>query len=96
MSARFVAGTQAPETSFLARQWGGATAVGRLAGNAPALVFTPDPNRSARIGSGAPAPPAALARRDNVVILMLESVPWSRLFGPLARPEATPRMDTWL
>lgn len=91
--ARFVAGTQAPETSFLARQWGGATAVGRLAGNAPALVFTPDPNRSARIGSVAPAPPAALARRDNVVILMLESVPWSRLFGPLARPEATPRMN---
>ncbi len=23
---------------------------------------------------------------------MLESVPWSRLFGPLARPEATPRL----
>ena len=91
--ARFVAGTQAPETSFLVRQWSGATTVGRLAGNSPPLVFTPDPSRSARIGADAPLSPGAPPRRDNVVIVMLESVPWSRLFGPLARPEATPRMN---
>ena len=88
--ARTVVGTQAPETSWLARQWSGATTVARHNGNAPGLTFAPDPARSARIESL--APPADF-RHDNVVVLMLESVPWSRLFGPLARPEATPRMN---
>ena len=88
--ARFVAGTQVPETSWLARQWSsGATFAGR-SGDGAALAFTPDPARSARIGT---FPMPADFRRDNVVVLMLESVPWSRLFGPLARPEATPRMN---
>jgi arylsulfatase A-like enzyme len=31
-------------------------------------------------------------RRANVVVLMLESIPWARLFGPFARPESTPRL----
>ncbi len=91
--ARTVAGTLAPETSWLARQWSGVTALARLTGNAPPLAFTPDPQRSARIADPRPFAPAAGFQRDNVVIVMLESVPWSRLFGPLARPEATPRMN---
>lgn len=88
--ARFVAGTQVPETSWLARQWSGGKTFARLSGDRTALAFTPDPARSARIGA---FPIPADFRRDNVVVLMLESVPWSRLFGPLARPEATPRMN---
>ena len=73
--------TLVPETSWIARS--------RVAGEAP-HAFVPDPARQARIGTW--APPERI-RRDNVVVLMLESVPWSRLFGPLARPEATPRMN---
>ena len=88
--ARYVAGTLAPETSWIARQLTGATLLGRLTGSAPQRAFAPDPARHGTIGVWA-AP--AHFRRDNVVILMLESVPWSRLFGPLARPEATPRMN---
>ncbi len=88
--ARFVAGTQVPETSWLARQWSDGATFARFSGDGAALAFTPDPARSARIGA---FPMPADFRRDNVVVLMLESVPWSRLFGPLARPEATPRMN---
>jgi arylsulfatase A-like enzyme len=88
--ARTVLGTQAPETSWLARQWSGRTALARLAGDTPPRAFTPDPARQARI---APIAPPAAFRRDNVVVVMLESVPWSRLFGPESRPEATPRMN---
>ncbi len=32
------------------------------------------------------------SRRFNVLVIMLESVPWSRLFGPQARPESTPNL----
>ena len=88
--ARYVAGTQVPETSWLARQWSGAGTLGRLAGQAPPPAFRPDPARSAKIEDL--LVPSDF-RRENVVVLMLESVPWSRLFGPLARPEATPRMN---
>ncbi len=88
--ARSVVATQAPETSWMVRQWSGGASGGQLDGNAPRLDFAPDPARSARIGE---FPGPTDLRRDNVVILMLESVPWSRLFGPLARPEATPRMN---
>lgn len=88
--ARFVAGTQVPETSWLARQWSSGATFASRSGDGAALAFTPDPARSARIGT---FPMPADFRRDNVVVLMLESVPWSRLFGPLARPEATPRMN---
>lgn len=84
--ARFVVSTQAPETSWLTRHGSGA----RLAGTAPALAFVPDPVRNARIEA---IPVPADLRRENVVVVMLESVPWSRLFGPLARREATPRMN---
>ena len=91
--ARTVAGTLAPETSWLARQASRVTALARLTGNAPPIAFSPDPSRSARIGDPASLAPSTGQRRDNVVVLMLESVPWSRLFGPLARPEATPRMN---
>lgn len=88
--ARFVAGTQVPETSWLARQWSGAATFARVSGDGAPHVFTLDPARRARIGT---FPMPADFRHDNVVVLMLESVPWSRLFGPLARPEATPRMN---
>lgn len=53
-------------------------------------TYRADPGRQERIG---PPPPQTPAPRDNVVVLMLESVPWSRLFGPLARAEATPRLE---
>lgn len=94
--ARTVAGTLAPETSWLRRQWSGATSLARMPGGGQPLGFSPDPARSARIARGVPierAAPAAAVGRYNVVVLMLESVPWSRLFGPLARPAATPRMN---
>jgi arylsulfatase A-like enzyme len=86
-SARFAVHNILPETHAVAQ------AIERIhkgeaAGSAGR--FTPDPTRSARIES---LPTPANLRRDNVVVLMLESVPWSRLFGPLARPEATPRIN---
>ena len=36
--------------------------------------------------------PPARFERDNVLVLMLESIPWKRLYGPEARPESTPRL----
>ena len=51
--------------------------------------FVPDPVRERRIVPWV-APPGF--RRANVVVLMLESIPWSRLFGPEARPESTPQL----
>ncbi|MBZ0090376.1 MAG: sulfatase-like hydrolase/transferase, partial [Thermoanaerobaculia bacterium] len=36
------------------------------------------------------APPAFAP--SNVLVLMLESIPWKRLHGPEARPESTPRL----
>ncbi|MEO7973795.1 MAG: sulfatase-like hydrolase/transferase [Thermoanaerobaculia bacterium] len=87
--ARYIAGTVAPETSWVARHLTGDAPLGTAPG-AGTTAFLPDPGHSRRIGSY--ASPADV-RRDNVVILMLESVPWSRIFGPLARPEATPRIN---
>ena len=82
--ARYAAGTLLPETSWVARRLQGRSAVGDLA-----RAFMPDPARHARIARY--AAPAEL-RRANVLVLMLESIPWSRLFGPLARPTATPNL----
>lgn len=87
--ARYAAWTLAPETSWIARQLTGGAALGHFTGGAPQRAFAPDPARHGTIGAWV-APQSF--RRDNVVVLMLESVPWSRLFGPLARPEATPRL----
>ncbi len=82
--ARYAAGTLLPETSWVARRLQGRSAVGDLA-----HAFVPDPARHARIARyDAPAE----LRRVNVLVLMLESIPWSRLFGPLARPAATPNL----
>ena len=88
--ARYVAGSLVPETHWVALRWSGDGAQGGAADSASRSAFVPDPARHARIGSWA-APQQF--RRDNVVVIMLESVPWSRLFGPLARPEATPRIN---
>ena len=87
--ARLAAGTLAPETSWIARQWTGGAVLEGSGDGAPQRAFAPDPARHGKIGDWV-APPRF--RRDNVVVIMLESVPWSRLFGPLARPEATPRL----
>ena len=88
--AQFVVGTLAPETSWVARSWFGDAAPGSAADAGARSSFAPDPARQGRIGAWT-APPSF--RRDNVVVIMLESVPWSRLFGPLARPEATPNIN---
>lgn len=48
-----------------------------------------------RDAGGAPIAPYVAPRdfrRANVVVLMLESVPWKRLFGPDARRESTPNL----
>jgi arylsulfatase A-like enzyme len=58
-------------------------------GGAPERAFVPDPARHRRIE---PYAAPATFRRANVLVLMLESVPWSRLFGPLARRKSTPRL----
>ncbi len=89
--ARFAAETIAPETSWIARQWTGGAALGGFADGARSSAFVPNPARHGKIGAWA-APQRF--RHDNVVVIMLESVPWSRLFGPLARPAATPRLYT--
>jgi len=82
--ARFAASTLLPETSWLARRFARSASVGDSAAS-----FVPDPARHPRI---VPYRAPRDFRPTNVVVLMLESIPWSRLFGPLARPEATPRL----
>ena len=51
--------------------------------------WKPDPARQAPV---APFRPEAPPRRWNVIVLMLESVPWRRALGPDARPDATPHL----
>jgi arylsulfatase A-like enzyme len=87
--ARSTAGTRAPEVTWMARQLTGGAALGGWTGSAPQRAFAPDPARHGTIGDWS-APERF--RRDNVVFIMLESVPWSRLFGPDARPGAAPRL----
>ena len=87
--ARYATWTLAPETSWIARRLAG-DLPGSPGGRTPKQAFVPDPATLGTIGTW--RPPRSF-RRDNVVVLMLESVPWSRLFGPLARAEATPRMN---
>ncbi|MFN7942586.1 MAG: sulfatase-like hydrolase/transferase [Thermoanaerobaculia bacterium] len=59
-----------------------------------ALEATPPPvaARAANLPLPAWAPPADLVRR-NVVVVLLESIPWRRLEGPDARPGTTPNLD---
>lgn len=40
----------------------------------------------------APYPSTPPPAPRNVLVLMLESIPWKRLYGPEARPESTPRL----
>jgi arylsulfatase A-like enzyme len=86
--ARFVLSEVVPETSWIARQFTGA----RTLGGAPDRAFVPDPARHRRI---VPYIAPAEFARPNVLVVMLESIPWARLFGPLARPESTPRLLTF-
>lgn len=83
--ARYVLTEVAPGTSWVTRQLSGA----RTMGGAPARTFRADPARHREI---VPYAAPAEFRRANVVVLMLESIPWSRLFGPAARPGSTPRL----
>lgn len=55
----------------------------------PEVPWSPDPAYNARL---APRPAGAPTHRWNVVVLMLESVSFDRLFGPAARPESTPHL----
>ncbi|HSM13586.1 MAG TPA: sulfatase-like hydrolase/transferase [Thermoanaerobaculia bacterium] len=58
-------------------------------GPEPRADWEPDPGRQARLDAGGASAPA---ERWNVLVVMLESVPWKRLLGPEARPESTPRL----
>jgi arylsulfatase A-like enzyme len=80
--ARWLLRTLVPEGAIPAR-WAEGLGVG-----APALP-PPDPARQQRIAPYAPVAPHA---QWNVVVVMLESVPWKRVLGPQARPESTPRL----
>lgn len=81
-SARWAATILLPDTSAVSR------GLERLLTPRPA--WRADPARHLRLESAAlTAPPQA---RNNVLVLMLESVPWKRLYGPDARPESTPRL----
>jgi arylsulfatase A-like enzyme len=81
-AGRFAATTLLPGSSALAR------GLERLLEPRPA--WNPDPARQDRLRAAAPAAPP---RRWNLLVLMLESVPWKRLYGPDARPGSTPRLD---
>jgi arylsulfatase A-like enzyme len=83
--ARFLLFTVDPLSSAVARRF---AATPSLSLGAP-RPFAPDPRRHWPI---AERPAATGFRRANVVLLMLESVPWKRLLGPDARPESTPRL----
>ncbi len=82
-TARWAATRLAPETALLAR-WSSPSEGARFA-----RAFTPDPSLQARIE---PYRAASPARRWNVVVVMLESVPWKRLFGAEARHASTPNL----
>ncbi len=49
----------------------------------------PDPAFQSRLDGGS-APPSV--EHWNVLVVMLESIPWSRLYGPEARPGSTPHL----
>jgi arylsulfatase A-like enzyme len=60
-----------------------------------AAVAESPPSRPAAAAEGSriePYPARLGDARANVLVLMLESIPWKRLFGPQARPESTPRL----
>ncbi|MEZ5313263.1 MAG: sulfatase-like hydrolase/transferase [Thermoanaerobaculia bacterium] len=80
--ARFVLSTVEPMVSAIVRR-------PHLAARRDVVRSFPIPRGSGRIVPWV-APPEF--RRANVVVLMLESIPWSRLFGPEARPEPTPQL----
>ncbi|MEO8275926.1 MAG: sulfatase-like hydrolase/transferase [Thermoanaerobaculia bacterium] len=85
--AGVVTGSLIPETSWVARNFFSSPARGES--GKPSSAFASSAAQNARIGSYV-AP--AQFRRENVVVILLESVPWSRLFGPEARVDATPRL----
>lgn len=63
-----------------------------------ALLHAPVPHNEggAENISGTPIAPFAPSpgfESKNVLVLMLESVPWKRLHGPESRPGSTPRLD---
>ena len=60
------------------------------AGNAPPDGIDEEAFGGTPIGAGW-APPAD-GRRWNVLVVMLESVPWKRALGPEARPDSTPTL----
>jgi len=80
--ARWLLRTLVPEAAIAAR-WAERIGVG-----APELP-PPDPARQLRIAPYAPNEPY---ERWDVVLVMLESVPWARSLGEAARPESTPRL----
>jgi arylsulfatase A-like enzyme len=81
-SARWAATILLPDTSAVSR------GLERLLTPRPA--WSADPARHLRLQAGEPAAPPQPAW--NVLVLMLESVPWKRLYGPDARPESTPEL----
>jgi hypothetical protein len=82
-AARWAAATLLPESALPAL---GRSAARALAARAGALGSA---GTAPALPAYRPQPPRA---RANVVLVMLESVPWQRLLGPEARPESTPRL----
>lgn len=81
-SARWAATILLPDTSAVSR------GLERLL--APRPAWRADSARHLRLDPGTPS--AGPWQRWNVLVLMLESVPWKRLYGPEARPESTPHL----
>lgn len=79
--ARWLLRTLVPETALAARWFDES----RFA----AARVNPDPARQARIAPYRVSEPPA---QWDVVVVMLESVPWKRVFGAEARPGTTPRL----
>ncbi|GMU64008.1 MAG: hypothetical protein AMXMBFR36_02820 [Acidobacteriota bacterium] len=82
-AGRFAASTLLPGSSALAR------GIERLL--EPPPDWRPDPALHARLDRPERAAPPE--RRWNVLVVMLESIPWARLYGPEARAGSTPVLD---
>lgn len=80
VDARFVLTTLTPEGAIATRWIERLRSPGSVGGTAPLRRAAAEPRAEAT-----PEP-------WNLVVLMLESVPWKRTLGPEARPESTPRL----
>jgi hypothetical protein len=86
--ARWATTTLLADTSAVVRAVERAAENARTAGERAA--WRPDPALEAPL---VPFRPEGQPRRWNVIVVMLESVPWRRALGPEARPESIPHLE---